>query len=131
MRPCSVPVNGSLFVFHYSSIAVLAQLDSATDGQPLTLEFYRAPTSDAEFSVQLWQLRGSGEGTKPRRVSPEVVAAEIHPRADPNGRLTFVIPAIRTAACDRLGLIITRLDAEEASDPLGEYAVELRLGGGA
>ncbi|MBN2390705.1 MAG: hypothetical protein JXR84_08280 [Anaerolineae bacterium] len=46
---------------------------------------------------------------------------------DPPGHLTFVIPAIRQAGCDRLGLIIARLDTQEAIDPIGEYAIELHL----
>lgn len=103
-------------------------LDRATDGQPLTVEFYRAPTSDAVFSVLLWPLTDLGEGVKPRRISAEAATAQILQRVNPDGSLTFVIPAIHWATYDRLGLIITRLDAQEALDPIGAYTVGLHPG---
>ncbi|MFN2286514.1 MAG: hypothetical protein ACK2UQ_19010, partial [Anaerolineae bacterium] len=103
-------------------------LDRAIDGQPLTIEFYRASTSDAVFSVQLWPLKSSEEGAKPRRVLAELASAQILQRSDTEGHLTFVIPAIQWVAYDRLGLIITRVDAKETSDPVGEYTVELHSG---
>ena len=39
--------------------------------------------------------------------------------------LFYAIPAINTAATDRLGLIITRTDAWESSDPIGAYTIVL------
>lgn len=89
---------------------------------------YRAPTSDAVFSVLLWPLTDLGEGVKPRRISAEAGAAQILQRVNPDGSLTFVIPAIHWATYDRLGLIITRLDAQEALDPIGAYTVGLHPG---
>ena len=40
-------------------------------------------------------------------------------------RLICTIPAIDRTATDRLGLIITRTDARESSDPVGEYTIVL------
>ncbi len=100
-------------------------LDRATDGHSFAVEFYRAPTSDAAFSVQLWHLTSSGGGTKPRHVSAEDTSAQILQQSSPDNHLTFVIPAIHWAIYDRLGLIITRFDTQEALDSIGEYAIEL------
>jgi len=55
--------------------------------------------------------------------APEVLTNE-------NGHLVYVIPAIDTTAHNRLGLIITRVDANESSDPVGEYTIVLSAGAG-
>ena len=41
---------------------------------------------------------------------------------------TRYLLSVRPASYNRLGLIITRLDAGEASDSIGEYAIVLRAG---
>jgi hypothetical protein len=56
--------------------------------------------------------------------SPEVI------RANENGRLNYIILAIDTGAYNRLGPIITRVDANGGSDPVGEYTIVLSAGGG-
>jgi hypothetical protein len=103
-------------------------LDPAADGQPLTLEFYPAPGADGEFNVQLWKLIDPGEGARPRPVPTHTTAAEILTRANSDGHLSYTIPAIDTSAYNRLGLIITRFDAQESSDPIGEYTIVLHAG---
>ena len=103
-------------------------LDPAADGQSLTLEFYGAPGADAEFHVQLWKLIDSGEGAKPRRIPTQMTATEVLGRTNADGHLRYVVPAIDTAAYNRLGLIITRVDATESSDPVGEYTIVLHTG---
>ena len=103
-------------------------LDPATDGQPLTLEFYGAPGADAEFRLQLWRLLDPGDGTRLRRVPAQTMAPDVLTSADADGHLVTVIPAIDTAAYNRLGLIITRVDARESSDPVGAYTIVLRAG---
>jgi hypothetical protein len=100
-------------------------LDPAADGQPLTVEFHTAPGADAEFNVQLWKLMGSGTGPRPQRIPAGVTTVEILTRVNPDGPLFYVIPAIDTAAYNRVGLIITRFDANEGSDPAGEYTILL------
>jgi hypothetical protein len=104
-------------------------LDATVDGQPLTLEFYGAPGSAAEFNVQLWKLADSGGGARPRRVGPDITTAETLTRVNSDGHLIFVIPEIDTTAYNRLGLVITRLDAKEALDPVGEYTIVLHADG--
>jgi hypothetical protein len=99
-------------------------LDPAVDGQPLVLELYGAPGADAEFVVQLWKLMGSGQGAKPRRVPSQMTAPEVL-RANGNGHFNYVIPAVDMKAYNRLGLIITRVDANESLDPVGAYTITL------
>jgi hypothetical protein len=101
-------------------------LDAAADGQPLSIELYGPPGVGARFDLQLLPLLDSGEGEKPRPIPAGRTAVELLSRSDPNGRQVYLIPAIDTARCNRLGLIVTRLDAQEASDPVGEYAIVLR-----
>ena len=101
-------------------------LDPAADGQPLTIEFHDAPGADAQFNVQLWQLIDPGEDARPQRVPTQITSTEILTRANSDGHLFYIIPEVNTTAYNRLGLIITRLDAEEISDPVGEYAIVLR-----
>ena len=97
------------------------------DGQPLTLRFHGVPGGDDEIVVQMWRLMDSGQGTRPRLVLTSTTAPEV-PTANESGRLDYVIPAIDTTAYNRLGLIITRVDANESSDPVGEYTIVLSAG---
>jgi hypothetical protein len=100
-------------------------LDPATDGQALTIQFYGAPGAGADFNVQLWKLKGPGNGEEPQRVSTPAAVPEVLAPVDAEGRLFYLIPVIDTAEYDRLGLIITRLDDQERSDPIGEYTIAL------
>jgi hypothetical protein len=99
-----------------------------TEGRPLTLEFYGAPGAEAEFSVQLWKLIDSGGDTGPQRVPTQMTVPEVLTKVNAAGSLFYVIPEINTAEYNRLGLIVTRLDAKESSDPVGEYTIALRPG---
>jgi hypothetical protein len=100
-------------------------LDPAADGQPLTLEFHTAPAADAAFNVQLWKLIESEGDASPQRVPAQTTATETLTRTNPDGHLFYAIPAIDTSTYNRLGLIITRFDAKESSDPIGEYTILL------
>jgi hypothetical protein len=95
-------------------------LDPNLDGRPLTLEFHSAREGEAEFAVQVWSLMLPGEGSRPRLASAEVLMTK-----HSDGHLFYVIPAINTAECNQLGLVITRIDAQESSDPEGAYTVVL------
>jgi hypothetical protein len=103
-------------------------LDPTADGQPVTLEFHAAPGADAGFDVQIWPLMDSEVGTRPRRVGAAAISSGVPMRTNPDGRPIYTIPAIDTAATNRLGLIITRTDARESSDPVGEYTIVLHPG---
>jgi hypothetical protein len=100
-------------------------LDPAAGGQPLRLEFHPAPASEAVFNVQLWKLMDSGEGTRPRRMPTATAPTETLTRINPLGALFYIIPALNPAEFNRLGLIITRLDTRESSDPVGVYTLVL------
>jgi hypothetical protein len=91
-------------------------LDEATKGQPLTIELYGAPGSGAAFNVQLLKLTS-------QPMASEVAALEPVRRVDPDGQSAYVIPELDTAEYSRLGLIITRVDASESSDPSGAYTI--------
>jgi hypothetical protein len=102
------------------------ELGPSADAQPLSIQFQGAPGSQAAFNVQLWKLMDSGAGTKPRRVTGPSNDTEMFARTNVDGQLIYEIPAIDLRAYNRLGLIITRLDAEEGVDPNGEYTIVLK-----
>jgi hypothetical protein len=104
-------------------------LDPATDGRPLTLEFVATSGLGVEFGVQVVPLADSGEGSAPLRIPDGATATEVL-RVTADRQRLYRIPAVHTASCNRLGLIITRLDAGEASGTLGEYAIVLRAPSG-
>ena len=96
------------------------------DGQSLALEVYGAPGAAAEFAVQVWELKYPGEGPRPQPVSKQGAAPKILTATNPGGKLSYVVPAIDTTEYNRLGLVITRIDANEHLDPVGEYTIVLR-----
>ena len=96
-------------------------LDPVIGGQSLTLEFYATPGADAAFNVQLWKLVDSESGAKPQRVA----APEVLGRVSGDDHLFYTLPAIDTSQVNRLALIVTRVDAEESSDPFGQYTIRL------
>jgi hypothetical protein len=93
-------------------------LDEAAKGEPLTIELYGAPGSDATFHVQLVQLAGQS-------VAAQLAAPRAEAWTGPDGQSVHAIPEIDTAEHNRLGLIITRVDASESSDPNGAYTLVL------
>jgi hypothetical protein len=95
-------------------------LDPSLDGRSLTLEFHSARGGEAEYSVQVWNLMLPGDGSRPQPASPEILMTR-----NSDGHLCYVIPAINTAECNRLGLVINRIDAKESSDPEGAYTIGL------
>ena len=105
-------------------------LDPSTDGQSLTIEFYGAPGADAEFSVEIYKLIGSGPDAKPQRIPAQMTAPETLTSANAEGHRFYTIPAIDTSHTNRLGLIITRTDAKQSSDWFGEFTLRLHPTGG-
>jgi hypothetical protein len=99
-------------------------LDPAHAG--LTLEVYGAPASAAQLDVQVLCLASSGESGKQRRILGECAAADVPATADSNGRLLYAVTVARGAPCSKLGLIVTRLDTQEALDQVGGYTMLLR-----
>jgi hypothetical protein len=97
------------------------ELEAPTKGKALTMEIHGAPGSVAVLNVQLW--KSVGQPPTAQAVPPRAVK-----RLDPDGTVVYIIPAIDTAEQDRLGLIITRVDAEERLDRDGAYTIVLRPG---
>ena len=95
-------------------------LTPSLDGQSLTLELHSARGGEAEFAVQVWSLLLPGDGARPRPAPAVVLMTKTS-----DEHLSYRIPAIDTAECNRLGLVITRIDAKERSDPEGAYTVVL------
>ena len=93
-------------------------LDPALQGRPLTLKF-RGEGSVARFNVEVWLLGPGLE--KPRAVTlqPETVPQ------NQDGAHVYMLPSLDITTYDRLALIITRLDPDEATDPTGRYSITL------
>jgi hypothetical protein len=107
--------NGSI-LSSYGMDFIEIRLDPALHNQPLALRFH-GQGGASSFSVQIWRL-ATGE-VRPQALTalPEVAA----PSA--GGTHLFFIPQVDMTAYDRLALIITRLDANEAADPEGNYQI--------
>jgi hypothetical protein len=101
-------------------------LDPAADGHPLTIELQGAPGAAAEFAVQVWALKDRGHGPEPQPVPTPTASPEILETASPGERVSYAIPAVDTRESNRLGIIITRVDTEERSDPVGAYTIFMR-----
>lgn len=131
-------------------------LDPTVDGKPLTVEVRPTPGATAAFAVEVWELSHPGEdpATAFAAASAAAPAAEIARQAwklraseteqtsKPNppqqvrprarraatldGTLSYATPAVNTAETNRLGLVITRLDANERLDPVGSYTIVMR-----
>jgi hypothetical protein len=90
-----------------------------TGNKPLMIEVHGAPGSAARFDVQIWLPGG-------RSLAPQAVWRVNSTRTGPGGPSAHLIPAINITGHDRLGLIITRVDAEERLDGDGAYTLVLR-----
>jgi hypothetical protein len=99
--------------------------DPGTQGQSLTIEFSGAPGGNTEFSVEIWKLMDSGTPDSPSKGMLQVVGPPQLTRKATDGRSFYTISGIDTGIYNRLGLIITRLDSEEDSDPIGTYTIVL------
>jgi hypothetical protein len=102
----------------YGMDFVEVSLDPSVHNQALTIKF-QGKGEFARFHVQIWKLGPGLEGSKPRALTarPQVVPE------NRNGDRVAAISESDTAAYDRLALIITRLDSNEAADPAGEYQI--------
>jgi hypothetical protein len=102
----------------YGMDFVEVRLDPALQSQPLQISFQGKGTV-ARFNVQVWKVRSGPR--KPRAVTEQ--PAVMAPSSD--GARVYSIANLDTETYDRLVLIITRLDADEARDPAGDYAIVL------
>jgi hypothetical protein len=96
-------------------------LDPVAKGQPLTLEFDAA----TELDVRILFLVDDGEGKSTRFAFGEGGVVELSAEKTPDNHLRYTIPAIRTAASNRLGLIVTRFGGEEPLNSVEGYTLLL------
>ncbi len=105
----------------YGMDFIEVDLGPAVRGQPLTISF-RGEGPAARYSFQVWKLKsGDAQGVKPRAISPQPEV--VQPKIDGSNR--YVIPNVDTTAYNSLALVITRLDAAEKEDPVGNYTITL------
>jgi hypothetical protein len=113
------PGIGSSFGIDFVDI----RLDPSTRGKPLTVEIAPAPGSSADFSVQVLRLKEDENGALPRRVDDDLRSPEILARDDVDGAIYYRLPAIEPDEFNRIALIITRIDTQEKTDPVGGYTI--------
>ncbi len=103
-------------------------LDPAVNGQPLALELHTVPGAAASFAVQAWTADAAMRAPDSSASAPEDAQVILTTR-QLGGKLTHVIPAVDAIRLSKLGLIVTRIDANERLDPVGEYTIILRSPG--
>jgi hypothetical protein len=102
-------------------------LGQAADGDSLALEFHAPPGAAAEFTVQVLELKSLEKGWRLQVVSTQRASQGILRTTASDREFSYLIPAVDTTEYDALGLVITRLDANERVDPVGEYTIVVRL----
>ncbi len=113
----AVEVEGAIPASYGMDFLEVALGRGAHDGA-LTISV-QGEGAGARFDVQIWKLGPGYAG--PRAITPQPETAAV----DGSGAHRFVIPQVDTLAYNRVALIITRLDADEATDPVGGYHVTL------
>jgi hypothetical protein len=101
----------------YGMDFIEVDLDPTVLGQPATVRV-QAEGQGARFSVQIWRLRRGDLFPSALVSAPEVVPQ------DSDGAHTVVIRQLDNE-CNRLALIITRVDPNEATDSVGAYTVTI------
>jgi hypothetical protein len=103
----------------YGMDFVEVRLDPKSRQNPIKVQIESKSAVD-RFAVQVWQL---GYG------NPRLLALTPQPVIVPqnrDGAYVYRVSAVETQTYAWLGLIITRLDAGEALDPLGEYSITVK-----
>jgi PKD repeat protein len=98
-----------------------APLDSSVNGEVVEVLLESDPQSAARFDLQVWPLKDTGAAQPASAAEPVLVA-----RRTVEGELLHFTWPITTALSDRLGLIVTRVDADEVDDPNGVYTITIR-----
>lgn len=100
-------------------------LDPQAEGRSLVIGFSTDPNSQARFDLQVWRLQDTGEGNSPQVIASQAGGPEWIGEFGSQGSTSYTIPEIDTGSYNRLGLIITRVDADEDQDPNGNYTIRL------
>ncbi|MFN2228693.1 MAG: hypothetical protein ACK2VA_02895 [Anaerolineae bacterium] len=122
----------------YGSDLIEVYLDSSLRGQRVTVTLESA---DARFALQVWEVNGNQANRQAARLGAKLgdvggrpralTAKPINVKAERDGIYRFTTAQLDPAKCDRLALIITRLDANEHLDPVGRYRIEITSAAGA
>jgi hypothetical protein len=96
-------------------------VDPSVQGRALAVELHGEPGAAARFRVQLWTLLDAEDGFEPAWMGDPMMFENV----GTDGHLIYTLPAIDTAAYNRLGLVIVRVDADEATDAVGAYSLVL------
>jgi hypothetical protein len=99
----------------YGMDFIEVDLEAAAVGQPVTI-YVQGKQQTARFSVQVWRLRRGDLFPVAVAFAPEAVAQ------GGDGIFTIAVPQAGSE-CNRLALIITRIDPNEAMDSVGAYSV--------
>jgi hypothetical protein len=110
----------------YGSAFIEVMLGASSRARPMTIEIRSARDGDASFAVQVWELFDEGRGRGPRPVPAQADGPARLGTMEPGERLAYTVPSIDLADVNRIALIITRVDANEGSDPVGEYTIRLQ-----
>jgi hypothetical protein len=97
---------------------VEVKLPRGVHGQPLSI-MIKNESDVARFNVQVWQLGPGYAGPTALTTAPAIMLPQ------PDGTHTYSIAQIDTLAYNRLGVIITRVDAAEDIEPQGRYKIVL------
>jgi len=102
--------------------------DPAVNGQSMALELHTVPGAAAGFAVQAWTADAAMRAPDSSASAPEDAQVILTTR-QLGGKLTHVIPTVDTISPSKLSLIVTRIDANERLDLVGEYTIILRSPG--
>jgi len=100
-------------------------LNPSLNGRPLVIEFHGATGAVSDFMVQVLYLMDGKDGSKPRLVAAQSIPPAVPTPENPDTHTSLIIPKVNMTEYDRLGLVITRIDAKESLDPSGAYTIAL------
>jgi hypothetical protein len=91
-------------------------MDPAADGESVTLDLRGSVEGDTAFIVQVWRLIDQAP----------VAGPEVLTQVRRNGRPVYRIPRIDTNLWNRLGVVVTRVDANEQTHFRAGYTIRVR-----
>ncbi|HSF83392.1 MAG TPA: hypothetical protein VLA49_19295 [Anaerolineales bacterium] len=101
------------------------QLTPEAQQRPLTIELIGEQGAQVEFDMQLLKLRGNRVYKNAESTGFETLDIESTVNTDGSQKLSYQIHTDDLQEFDRLGIILTRLDANERSYPNGSYTLRL------
>lgn len=99
------------------------KLRPAEPEQELTIQVAGLDHGKAEFSVQILKLHKQVSGGMSSQKAIQVMPAELLKQETPDSPVTITISPGALQGCNRIGIIITRVDASESIDPNGAYTL--------